>query len=164
MSATYLTDAGSILTVEARHNAYIRASLDESPFPQPFDVPLDFDEVYTLAAQFIVSCPSTNPALPVKAFPTLALGTTGTITSNMTITLETPGYTLAGSGQLYAAFITVTGPIFEPATPVAGGYSVVVPVGVNGQSYVVLTGCNEVVSDDTVVAGPAIVEITNPLP
>jgi len=33
---------------------------------------------------------------------------------------------------------------------------------VNGQSYVVLTGCNTTVTDDTVVAGPAVVEISNP--
>lgn len=76
----------------------------------------------------------------------------------------TPGYTLApadGSAPIYAAFLTLTGPIFVPATAVNGGFSLVVPQGVNGQSYVVLTGCNEAVNDDTIAAGPAIVEITN---
>lgn len=163
----YLTAAGSILTVEARHNAYIRAALAESPFPQPFDNPLTFDEVYTLASSFIVSCPSTNAALPVKAFPALSLGTTGTIKSGDTITLETPGYVLLpqdGKGPVYAAFITVTGPIYADATAVDGGFTVVVPTGINGQSYVVLTGCKDSITDSTVAAGPAIVEITNPYP
>jgi len=167
MSAEYLTAAGSILSIEARHSSYIRNALKQAPFPAPFDTPLDFNEVYTLAAQFIVSCPSTNPALPVKAFPVLSLGTTGTIMSGSTITLLTKGYTLVavdGTSPLYAAFITLTGPIFVKATPVDGGFSVVVPAGINGQSYVVLTGCKDVVTDDTVVAGPAIVEITNPIP
>lgn len=67
MSADYLTAAGSILTVESRHSAYIRFSLKESPFPTPFDTPLDFNEVYTLASPFIVSCPSDSPMLPFKA-------------------------------------------------------------------------------------------------
>lgn len=40
----YLTVAGSILTVEARHSSYLRAALSESPYPAPFDTPLDFDQ------------------------------------------------------------------------------------------------------------------------
>ncbi|KAI9744673.1 MAG: hypothetical protein M1818_002202 [Claussenomyces sp. TS43310] len=164
MSADYLTDAASILTIEARHNAYFRQELKESPFPQAFDTPLDFDEVYTLAAPFIVSCPSTNTPLPVKAFPTLTLATTGTINAGTTVTLVAPGLTIvAASGvQIYAAFITLTGPIFVPAEAIDGGesgYSLVIPEGVAGQTYVVLTGCNEFVNDDTIVAGPAIIEI-----
>jgi len=38
----YVTAAGAILTIEARHSAYIRKSLGQSPFPAPFDTPLGF--------------------------------------------------------------------------------------------------------------------------
>ena len=120
MSAAYLTAAGSILTVESRHSAYIRASLGESPFPSPFDVPLDIAEVYTLAAPFIVSCPSVNAAaltLP-KPFPTLTSSPqNGNITAGSVITLLTPDSIVKpadGSSQIYGAFITVTGPVFVP--------------------------------------------------
>lgn len=77
ISKDYLTDAGSILMVEARHSSYIRSALKEAPFAQPFDTPLTIDEVYTLAAAFITSCPSSNPKLLVKAFPTLTLDPAG---------------------------------------------------------------------------------------
>ncbi|KAI6717179.1 hypothetical protein PZA11_001719 [Diplocarpon coronariae] len=170
MNKDYLTAAGSILTVEARHSAYVRASSKASPFPQPFDAPLNFDEVYTLAAGFIVSCPETNaakPQLPLKAFPALALGTTGPIKSGDDIELLTPGYNLLakdGSSPIYAAFVSVTGPIYTDVMAIEGGFKVKVPTGINGQSYVVLTGCDDKVTDDTVAAGPAIVEITNPYP
>ncbi|CAH0058225.1 unnamed protein product [Clonostachys solani] len=163
MNKGYLTAAGSILTVESRHSAYLRANLDQSPFPQPFDTPLTLDEVYSLASQFIVSCPASNPPLPVKAFPklTLAPSTAMPVTTGNTVTLLTPNYVIQApsGGKVYAAFIAVTGPTFVEAMPVDGGFTVVIPAGFAGQTYVVLTGCNESVTDDTVAAGPAIIEV-----
>lgn len=68
MNSTYLSAAGSILSVEARHSAYLRAAQGQVPFAQAFDNTLDFNEVYTVASPFIVSCPDSNMKLPVKAF------------------------------------------------------------------------------------------------
>ncbi|KAJ5132686.1 hypothetical protein N7448_006844 [Penicillium atrosanguineum] len=162
MNGTYLTAAGSILTVEARHSAYLRSYLGEKPAAQPFDNPLDFDEVYTLAAPFITSCPSSNGMLPVKAFPTLTATSTGTIMSGSQVAV------MAGTGfdmsmdtsDISAAFVTVTGPVFTPVTSDGSGkFTVTVPAGVSGQSYVVLTKGNSTVTDDTIVAGPAILEV-----
>jgi hypothetical protein len=116
------------------------------------------EPVSTLASPFIKSCASTNPPLPVKAFLALSLAIPGPIKANSTIVLQTTGYVLAdpsttNSTQLYGAFITVTGPVFANATQVPGGYSLVVPQGVNSQSYVVITSCTEKVSDATTAAG-----------
>jgi hypothetical protein len=89
---------------------------------------------------------------------------TNSITVNSTIVLETPGYVLAdpngkSGGALFGAFMSITGPISVPATPVIGGYSVMVPPGVSGQTYVLLTACDEKVTDETTAAGPAIIEV-----
>ncbi|KAJ5211813.1 uncharacterized protein N7498_003459 [Penicillium cinerascens] len=162
MNGTYLTAAASILTVEARHSAYLRSYLGESPVPQPFDDPLNFDEVYTVASPFIASCPSSNGKLPVKAFPSLTPTSSGSVMSGAKVQLMT------GSGfnssmdmsDIFAAFITVTGPVFTPLMSSGGGmFTVTVPSGVAGQSYVVLTMGNTTVTDDTIVAGPAILEV-----
>jgi hypothetical protein len=153
--------AGSILTVESRHNAYLRGALKESPFPQSFDVPLDFNEVYTLAAPFIVSCPSSNPAfLALKAFPSLSVVSTGAIKTGSSITVQSKLTTY--NGPLYAAFVTVTGPVWAKISVwgAPGGYNVIVPAGVHGQSYLVITKGNSAVTDDSIISGPAIVEIS----
>jgi hypothetical protein len=179
----YLTAAASILTVESRHNAYIRAALKQSPFPQPFDAPLDFDEVYTLASAFITSCPSNNPAflknLPLKAFTALAASGSSPIKtgSKVLLTLAKP---LNGEKTLYAAWAAVSGSTFTAAKCLGNNkYEVVVPAGFHGQSCeqhslllrfaehltdilldVVLTTSRTDSSDGSIVAGPAIVEIT----
>lgn len=44
--------------------------------------------MYSLASAFIVSCPSTNPTLPVKAFPHLTLKGSTAVTSGETISVQ----------------------------------------------------------------------------
>jgi len=154
----YLTAAGSILTVESRHSAYIRDTLGESPFPSAFDIPLDFNEVYSLAAPFIKSCPSTNPALPVKAFPGLTATASSPTPGSQVKLVPSNSSSISGDQQLYAAFIGFPSNAF-------GEYNketmmVTIPKSMfGGQSYIVLTTSNTTVSDDTTVAGPAVLEI-----
>lgn len=161
----YLTAAGSILTVEARHTAYIRSGLKESPFPQPFDAPLDFDEVFTLATPFIKSCPKDNPMLPFKAFPSLSLDMKSPmpVMTGSKITLDAmQALTKYNNEQLYVCWIAVTGPTCEKASVSKDGKMVMttVPAGFHGQSYAVLNKCKDTVSDDTVIAGPAAIEVS----
>ncbi|KAJ5754297.1 hypothetical protein N7533_003840 [Penicillium manginii] len=71
-----------------------------------------------------------------------------------------PGMNSTDAGDLYAAFITVTGPVWAPVTSSGSGkYTVTIPKGVAGQSYVVLTKGNKQATDDNIVAGPAIIEV-----
>lgn len=72
---TYLTAAGAILTVEARHAAYVRAAIGQKPFPAPFDTPLDFNQVFSLAAQFVTGFAPGTPTLPFKPFPKINVKT-----------------------------------------------------------------------------------------
>jgi len=157
-SGDYLTAAGAILTVESRHSAYIRNTIGESPFPEPFDIPLDFNQVYSLAAPFIKSCPSTNPTLPVKAFPGLTATTSGKAKAGgQTKLTPTDSSSIQGKGQLYAAFIGYP-------TSAFGEYNtetmmVTIPSNIEGQTYVVLTTSNSTVTDDNTVAGVGLLEV-----
>lgn len=168
-SKDYLEAAGSILTIESRHSAYVRdvsSNSRLSPFPAAQDVGLSPNAIFTLASAFITSCPESNPALPVKSFPALA-ASPGEVKAGQTVNLKTTVVLAAGNdtAKLYAAFITPAGPKFVDLTAASDGisYSVTVPTsGVEGQSYLVLCNCGEKVNDTTIVAGPAIVEVTPP--
>lgn len=65
-----LTAAASILTVEARHDSFLRAGLLASPFPAPFDTSLTAVWAYNLALMFVESCPM---VLPIIELPELML-------------------------------------------------------------------------------------------
>ena len=162
MNETYVTAAGSILTTEARHSAYLRAALGEAVSPQPFDNPLDFNEVYTVASPFIASCPSSNQMLPVKAFPSLMMPSMAPAMAGSKVQLMAgPTFNMSmDTSDLYAAFITVTGPVWAPlSSDGEGKFTVTIPKDVSGQSYVVLTKGNSQATDDNIVAGPAIIEV-----
>ena len=50
-----------------------RSAINEVPEANPFGTPLDPTSVYTLAANFIVSCPASNAPLPFVPFPALTV-------------------------------------------------------------------------------------------
>ena len=165
MENTTLTAAATITTFESRHSSILRQSQKQVPIAQSFDVPLSLNEVFTLAAPFITSCPQSDPQLPVKAFPSSKMaGNRSTRTSSgAVIVIVTPGFTLIASRRstLFAAFVTVQGPKSVEVVATKGGFKATVPDGIAGQSYVVLTASKDVVSDDVMAAGPLIVEVSS---
>ncbi|KAI0747235.1 ferritin-like domain-containing protein [Daedaleopsis nitida] len=74
---SYLTGAGAILAVEARHQAWVSGTVSGGqPWQGSFDVPLPGSGALALAAQFITpeSCPLSNGPLPLPvALPSLDL-------------------------------------------------------------------------------------------
>ena len=168
MDKDYLTAAGAILTLAARHTSYIRAELGESPFPNPFDTPLDFNEVFSLAGAFITGG-SSPVKLPFMPFPKLALQCTQyyyeadrssvtfsgafTAAEKMGITKDTAIYAVFFSGlkKLYVQVRITQG---------SSDYKIdKIPAGVQGQSYVVLSKSCTDFSDENIIAGPAIIEV-----
>lgn len=161
----FLTAAASILAIEARHSAFIRAVSGNAPFPQPFDTPLSPPEVLSLAGQLVIECPSDNPRLPFVPLPVLKFKLTEgqlEIKSGSTIQLSTEAVNPNSYGPIYAAFLTLTGPIFaEVRWTHYGDLETTVPEGINGQSYVVLTSSNTEITDDNEIAGPVVIEVSN---
>ncbi|KAK0526070.1 hypothetical protein OC834_000731 [Tilletia horrida] len=148
----YLTAAGSILTTEARHAAWVASAVNKGDgFGSAFDTPLNFNQTYSLAAPLIKSCPESNPALPVVAFPSLTTDP-AVPTPGQEITLKADGL---ADGQ-FVGFLS--GPMTYFAE--VKNSKVTVPQQVSyGRAYAVLVKSNNTVSDDTTVAGPAVFDI-----
>ncbi|KAJ3877264.1 ferritin-like domain-containing protein [Lentinula edodes] len=141
----YLTAAAVILSTEARHAAWVAGPVNkENPWASPFDTPLSLSSVYTLAAQFITGCPSTNPALPVKAYPALTLDNAA---PGQATNVSADGVNAEGQ---YVAFFSGLSTTF---VQVQNG-QVVVPN--NSMSYAVLSSSNTTADDSTISAGVAV--------
>ncbi|KAL8684785.1 MAG: hypothetical protein Q9218_008137, partial [Villophora microphyllina] len=175
----YIKLFSSILAVEARHSSFVRAALGKQPFASPFDTPTDLDETYTLTQLYTLSCPQDNP-LSLKNYPTMsssfnnyAAGQStgkqgGTIGKEVTFVTYGRDIKLGSDCEvLYAAFLTITGPVFSPTIriPDNGGFQTIVPAPpqgfapINGLTFVVLTSSNTTLTDDNILAGPASIEI-----
>jgi len=147
-SKSVLTTAASILATEARHASWIASAVNKGPgWSGSFDVPLGLNQVFTLAAAFITSCPDTNPKLPVKAFPSLSFSSPSPGKQSTLTLKDTPP-----SGPLFVSFFTGLGQEFAP---VQNG-KVVVPGDLLGTVYAVLTTNGTMADDSNIVAGPAI--------
>ncbi|KAJ3796608.1 ferritin-like domain-containing protein [Lentinula aff. detonsa] len=137
----YISTAASILATEARHASWIAGPVNKAnPWSGPYDTPLTFDSAYTLGAQFITSCPSSNPSLPVKSFPSLTLSNTtlgqvSEVTAGNNVTVE---------GQ-YVAFFSQEWSNHYPSNGM-------------GTSYAVLTSGNSSADDSSITAGVVVLQ------
>ena len=172
---TLLTDASSILTMESRHDAYLRAGAGASPFPTVFDTSLTALFAYSLAQMFIVECPAplpltplpklnaTSPVPPPNLEPPVPAGTTVSFAWDP----STFFVSVDPNAPLYIAMINqITPPIFQEVTMTGTGTgTVTVPEGVTGIAFAVLTtfsgGLSTIqLSQFGTLAGPAEVALS----
>ncbi|KAJ7122006.1 ferritin-like domain-containing protein [Mycena crocata] len=143
-SKNYLTVAGSILAVEARHAAWIDSAVKQSSaWDTAFQSDLTPSQVYGLAVPFVKSCPTSNTA----ALPSLTAYPILTVTDAHPGSTATLGFSASkATSQLFAAFISGVGaPTF-----------VVVPSNLIGFVFCVITNDGGMADDSTTVAGPTI--------
>ena len=152
-----LATAANILSVEAQHNAFLQESRNMSPFQTFVNTPLTPDQVYTIASRYFAECPGGNEQIPVTAAPLLTpVNATTPLSAGGQVELRPADSFAANGQQLYAAFPTREGYLFSDVSQSDNGYTANIPEGLQGQSYVVLTNQNGVVSDESTVAGPAV--------
>ncbi|KAJ7207132.1 ferritin-like domain-containing protein [Mycena pura] len=149
----YAQAAASILGVEARHAGWINSAVQHgSAWDSAFQTALGAGQVYTLASQFIKSCPEGNAAQlpPLKRFPALTIDGAKP-GKTVTVSFAAPN---PSNGPFYAVFITgISTPLF---VLIQKGNKVEVPVDLMGIVYCVITNSGTEVNDVTTVAGPAI--------
>ncbi|EGS20957.1 uncharacterized protein CTHT_0027960 [Thermochaetoides thermophila DSM 1495] len=156
-----LTTAGSILTVEARHQTFVRAATGAVAVPQAFDTPLSPRQVFSLAAPFITSCPD-GSNLVLEAFPTLTMApgqNAQAVTAGSTVQLQSD----AAAGATHCAFTAGGIPGGTAFTEFNQETGCVVPQGLAGIVYVNLASAgplNGVLTDDIIVAGPMIMQVS----
>ncbi|KAH9901918.1 ferritin-like domain-containing protein [Xylariomycetidae sp. FL2044] len=159
-----LSTAGSILTIEARHQSFIRVASGVAASPSPFDTPLGPMAVFSLAAPFIESCPGgsnlilqpfpaltmTSPA-PAAGVMALEVGTMLNFQSDAAASATACGFTnsAAPGGTAFSAFDAAAGCALPP--------------NLAGTVYVTLTSAapaDGVLTDDITVAGPMVMNLS----
>jgi hypothetical protein len=155
-SSAILSVAAQIVTVEARHQTFIRTASKAQAIPSAFDTPLGIRSVFTLAAAFINSCPQ-GSNLAITPFPAITMDANvpaQAITPGQPITLKT-----AATGATACAFTNgglPGGSMFVPYT----NNACIIPQGLAGQTYISLvssTPADNVLTDAITVAGPTVI-------
>ncbi|KAI0260678.1 ferritin-like domain-containing protein [Gloeopeniophorella convolvens] len=154
-----LVAAATILSVEARHSAWLDSAVRKgSPWSSSFDTPLDPDQAFTLASSFITSCPSDNPKLPATAFAALTLPDPASAMPGSTTPLHfalPDGFDR--STKLYGAFLSGQNAV---VVPLGDDLSVSIPGELRGVVYLLVTTDADGVADDKTIAGPALLEFS----
>lgn len=148
-----LTAAGSILTVEARHQTILNVLNSGTAIPQAFDFAFTPSEVLALAGGFISGCD-----LGVPANQPLTITNTGNVTVGTLLTFESPA--INGSTDGLFCQMMVGGLAFSVTFPLS---QCVVPSGANGPVALWITSDSQPLLNNPInravdkqVAGPTI--------
>jgi hypothetical protein len=155
--------AAEIVTVEARHQTFIRTASKSAAIPSAFDTPLGIRAVFTLALGFLSSCP-VGSNLAIAPFPALTLtpgaasvGSNGTIAAGTQVQV-----TSSATGATSCAFVNGGQPGGAAFTPFTNG-ACTVPPNLAGIAYLHLTSstpADGTLTDAITVAGPLVLEIS----
>ncbi|KAK8111861.1 twin-arginine translocation pathway signal [Apiospora kogelbergensis] len=151
-----LATAGSILTIEARHQTFIRGAAGA------LDTPLGPKAVFSLAAPFIKSCPD-GSNLILTAFPTLKMTSTApaagsVIAAGTQVKLESQ----ASAAAKFCGFTNANAPGGTAFVEFKDG-NCATPSNLAGITYVTLTSDNPatgVLSDAITLAGPMVLMVS----
>jgi len=161
---SYLTAAGAILVTEAIHQSALRSAVGEIPMANVFGTPMGANAVYTVAANFIKSCPSSNVALPFMAYPNLLLRQGLPTSTGIPFTFSTGAVVPEGAYVTFVGGLTIS-PM--SATVQRSSQSAMVTANIpsnsdfTGQVYAFVTKDNSGnLTDSNIIAGPAILEVT----
>ncbi|GAA5937702.1 ferritin-like domain-containing protein [Sporobolomyces koalae] len=150
----YLAVAASIVTVEARHASLLNEAQGASGFPEAYDSPLTYDQVYSLAAPIFVpnSCGAGQLPPGLQAFPALEIVTKVPRAGHTSAIkfAEKSGY----SGDYYGAFIADNQIQYVKINKAS--QTVNVPKGLSGLTYLVVTTSSSSVASADTVAGPGV--------
>ena len=171
---TFLEVAASILATEARQSAWISGSVQMvNPWSGAYETPLSLNQVFTLASQFIVSCPSTNPTLPVTAYAQVSVGgstpgSDATPGSSASFSF-TPGDGFNASKPLFVVYqsgrnftvvpVSSSPPGSKRASQATARYAPV-PKNARGTNFGSVTSDPSGTDDTQTVAGPALLDFS----
>jgi hypothetical protein len=144
----YITEAGSIMTTEARQAAWVISSaLHGSAWSGSFDVPLDANQIISIVHGFITSCPSSNPPLIATPFPALTVSAVNP-GQEATVTFTKPS-----ANKSY--FLALFHGLKTSVVPIENGKAKI-PEGLQGTVFAVVTDSATDISDANTVAGTAV--------
>ncbi|KAJ3886989.1 ferritin-like domain-containing protein [Lentinula edodes] len=154
-----LPAASSILSTEARQSTWIQSTVQHlNPWSGAFEVPLTPNQIFTIASNFIVTCPSSNPPIAAThAFPPIGIPTTAAPGASVQLSFNLNETSASDLSELFVAFLTSNGTIFEQFSS-SDSYNVTFPTqeeGLLGTVFVlIVNSTTEAVTDATTVAGP----------
>ncbi|GAA6064198.1 hypothetical protein JCM10212_004201 [Sporobolomyces blumeae] len=155
-NANYTTAAASILTVEARHNSFVRLLNQYTPSPQAFDTPLSASNVVGIVTPFFTSCPE-GSGPTIQAPPSISV-TPANATLGGTIAVKFANESAIDTSQtLYCGFASGLDSAFSKLEN--GSCQVPTQNITTGQTYVLITS-GPSLADASEVAGAAIIDTT----